>query len=58
MNPLRIFVSSVQGEFVEQRAALRDYVHGDVLMRQFFDVFLLKDAPASDPSPRTEGTES
>ena len=51
MNPLRIFVSSVQGEFAEERAALRDYVRGDVLMRQFFEVFLFEDAPASDRQP-------
>ena len=58
MNALRMFLSSVQSEFAEERAALRDYVHGDALIRQFFDVFLFKDAPASDPSPRTEGAEA
>ena len=44
MNPLRIFVSSVQSEFAEERAVLRDYVRGDALMRRFFDVFLFEDA--------------
>lgn len=29
MNPLRIFISSVQKEFAEERAALRDYLRGD-----------------------------
>ena len=48
MNPLRIFISSVQGEFAEERAALRDYIHGDPLIRRFFEVFLFEDAPASD----------
>ncbi len=51
MAPIRIFVSSVQEEFVEQRAALRDYVHGDPLMRRFFEVFLFEDAPAADRRP-------
>ena len=51
MIPLRIFISSVQGEFAGERAALRDYVHGDPLMRRFFDVFLFEDAPASDRRP-------
>ena len=51
MTPLRIFISSVQGEFAGERAALRDYVHGDPLMRRFFDVFLFEDAPASDRRP-------
>ena len=51
MIPLRIFISSVQGEFASERAALRDYVRDDVLMRRFFDVFLFEDAPASDRPP-------
>ena len=51
MNPLRIFVSSVQSEFAEERAVLRDYVRGDALMRRFFDVFLFEDVPASDRRP-------
>jgi len=51
MKPLRIFISSGQGEFAEERVALRDYVHGDVLMRRFFEVFLFEDVPASDRRP-------
>ena len=51
MAPLRIFISSVQGEFAAARAALRDYVRDDVLMRRFFDAFLFEDAPASDRRP-------
>ena len=51
MNPLHIFISSVQGELAEERAALRDYVRGDPLIRRFFEVFLFEDAPASDRRP-------
>ena len=51
MTPLRIFISSVQGEFAAERTALRDYVRDDVLMRRFFDAFLFEDAPASDRRP-------
>ena len=51
MNPLRIFISSVQDEFAEERAALRDYIRADVLIRRFFDVFLFEDVPASDQRP-------
>lgn len=51
MTPIRIFVSSVQGEFAEERATIRDYVRDDVLLRRFFDVFLFEDAPAADRSP-------
>ena len=48
MHPLRIFISSVQKELASERAALRDYLRGDALMRKYFDVFLFEDAPASD----------
>ena len=51
MNPLRIFISSVQGEFSEERAALRDYIRADALIRRFFEIFLFEDAPASDRRP-------
>ena len=51
MNPLRIFISSVQGEFAEERTTLRTYVHADFLMRRFFEVFLFEDVPASDRRP-------
>ena len=48
MKPIRIFISSVQKEFAEERAALRDYLRGDPLLRRFFDVFLFEDVPAQD----------
>ena len=51
MTPLRIFISSVQTEFAQEREALRDYLHGDPLMRRFFEVFLFEDVPASDRRP-------
>lgn len=43
-----IFISSVQKELQQQRFALRDYIHGDALLRKQFDVFLFEDLPASD----------
>ena len=51
MNPIRIFISSVQREFAQERKALSDYLRGDPLMRRFFDVFLFEDMPASDRRP-------
>ena len=51
MNPIRIFISSVQSEFAQERKALRDYLRGDPLMRRFFDVFLFEDVPALDRRP-------
>ncbi len=51
MTPLRIFISSVQTEFAQERTVLRDYLCGDPLMRRFFEVFLFEDIPASDRRP-------
>jgi hypothetical protein len=48
MKPLRIFISSVQKEFAEERAALRDYLRGDALLRRFFEAFLFEEVPAAD----------
>jgi len=42
-----IFVSSVQKELAAERRALKEYVHNDSLLRQFFEVFLFEDLPAS-----------
>lgn len=44
----RIFLSSVQKELAVERRLLRDYIHGDPLLRRFFEVFLFEDLPASD----------
>ena len=51
MTPVRIFVSSVQREFADERAALRDYLRGDALMRRFFEAFLFENVPATDRRP-------
>lgn len=51
MTAIRIFVSSVQKEFTEERLALRDYLRGDALMRKSFEVLLFEDVPASERSP-------
>ena len=44
----RIFISSVQKELAAERAAVRDFLRGDALLRRFFDVFLFEELPASD----------
>lgn len=48
MTPIRLFISSVQKEFAAERAALRDYLRGDALMRRFFEAFLFEDVPAAN----------
>jgi hypothetical protein len=44
VSAIRLFISSVQKEFSVERIALRDYSRGDVLMKRFFDRFLLEDS--------------
>jgi len=44
----RLFISSVQKELADERAALRDYLCGDALLRRFFEPFLFEDLPATD----------
>lgn len=44
----RLFISSVQKEFAEERKIIRDFIQRDPLMRRFFSVFLFEDLPASD----------
>jgi len=44
----KIFISGVQKELQEERQALRNYIHGDTLLRQFFEVFIFEALPASD----------
>ncbi|MBN2374265.1 DUF4062 domain-containing protein, partial [bacterium] len=48
MKRIFLFISSVQNEFAEERAALRDYLRGDPLMRRFIDPFLFEEVPAGD----------
>ena len=46
----RIFISSVQREFAEERRKLAEYIRKDVLLAKFFDVFLFEESPACDRS--------
>jgi predicted HTH transcriptional regulator len=43
----RLFISSVQKEFAAERRALKEFVHGDPLLKRFFEVFLFEDIPAA-----------
>ncbi|MBF0531998.1 MAG: DUF4062 domain-containing protein [Candidatus Omnitrophica bacterium] len=51
MEKHKIFISSVQKEFKEERVALRDFMTRDPLCRRYFDVFLFEDVTARDRGP-------
>lgn len=43
MKKQQIFVSSVQKELAIERRVIRDFIRGDALFNQYFDVFLFED---------------
>ena len=46
-----IFISSVQKEFNDERCSIREFIHSDPLLKQFFHAFLFEDLPAADHRP-------
>lgn len=50
MKKYKIFVSGVQKELKEERYAVKDFISNDVLLREYFDVFLFEDYPAKGKS--------
>ena len=53
MRRFRIFISGVQKELKEERRAVKDFILKDVLLSEYFDVFLFEDAPAKSRSVET-----
>lgn len=51
MAGMKVFISSVQSEFHEERIALRDFIQGNALLCKFFSVFIFEDTPAEDRKP-------
>lgn len=52
MKRIRIFISSVQSEFAQERAMLSQYIRTDALLGKFFETFLFEDVPANEASPQ------
>lgn len=50
MKKYKIFISAVQKELKAERRAVKDFVLGDVLLSEYFDVFLFEEAPAKSKS--------
>ena len=48
--PFKLFISSVQREFAEERKLLADYIRRDAILGRFFEVFLFEDVPAQERS--------
>ena len=50
MADIRVFISSVQSEFAQERRQLCDYIRTDGLLGRFFVPFIFEDMPASEVS--------
>lgn len=48
MKRIKIFISSVQREFAEERAMLCHYIRTDVLLGKFFEPFIFEEVPANE----------
>ena len=54
MKQFKIFISSVQSEFKDERIALKTFIEKDKLLGNYFDVFLFENLPAKGaPSEKT-----
>ncbi len=48
MRRIKIFISSVQSEFAEERAMLCNYIRTDFLLGKFFEPFIFEEVPANE----------
>ncbi len=48
MPQIRIFISSVQSEFAQEREFFFDYITSDALLGRFFVPFIFEKVPALD----------
>ena len=46
MKKIRVFISSVQSEFAEERQILSNYMTTDALLGKFFEPFIFENVPA------------
>jgi ATP-dependent DNA helicase RecG len=53
MKRIKVFISSVQSEFAEERQQLFDYLTTDALLGRFFDPFIFENLPAVNHSVST-----
>lgn len=53
MNKIKVFISSVQAEFSEERKMLYEYLSTDALLGRFFEPFIFEILPAKDQKADT-----
>lgn len=50
MQRIKVFISSVQKEFSEERKLISNYIREDALLGKFFEPFLFEEMPAANTS--------
>ena len=50
MKKFKIFISGVQKELKTERRAVKEYILGNELFKEYFEVFLFEDHPAKSKS--------
>ena len=62
MGNTRVFISSVQSEFQDERRRIAEYIRHDAALSRFFEPFLFEELPAQDKSAQmaylTEASKS
>ena len=54
MNKKKIFISSVQAEFQQERRALVAYIRQDAMLGRYFEPFIFEELPAQDQSAQVD----
>ena len=52
MQKYKVFISSVQVEFSQERQLVYDFIRSDDLMGQYFEPFIFEQIAAQDTNPR------
>ena len=52
MSKYKVFISSVQSEFVSERQRVYDFIRQDDLMGQYFEPFIFEQIAAQNTNPR------
>ena len=52
MLKYKVFISSVQSEFAQERQRIYDFIRTDELMGQYFEPFIFEQIAAQDKNPR------
>ena len=52
MSKYKVFISSVQSEFSQERQLVFDFIRNDELMGQYFEPFIFEQIAAQDANPR------